>query len=195
MKNNVEERASFHKVQDKPAMVVVLVLRCIALAVFFTANLCAINVVQVFPGLIIRAFCSRKTYVHHIQRTERAFTELILLLHHFFAPCHIVLSGDDAGSWIFSHVLGHDTLMDVGTPLNHPLDEQPPSTTPHARKTSSFVPSSQPENAIVISNHLTYADWVWIWAFAYLHEAHGVLKIILKEAPKRYPLVGWVSWG
>eukprot|EP00835_Amoeboradix_gromovi_P006950 NODE_955_length_2789_cov_0.219703.p2 type:complete len:206 gc:universal NODE_955_length_2789_cov_0.219703:2644-2027(-) len=66
-------------------------------------------------------------------------------------------------------------LMRVFTPVNFVLSGDP------------FFPN---ENAIVISNHLTYADWLWIWMIANLNNRLGGVKIILKESPKYVPIFG-----
>ena len=38
-----------------------------------------------------------------------------------------------------------------------------------------------PESAIIISNHQSYLDWIYIWQFAYINNAHGLLKIMINE--------------
>eukprot|EP00834_Sanchytrium_tribonematis_P003271 NODE_121_length_17861_cov_0.498480.p8 type:complete len:221 gc:universal NODE_121_length_17861_cov_0.498480:15832-16494(+) len=46
------------------------------------------------------------------------------------------------------------------------------------------------ENAIVISNHLTYADWLFLWMIAHYNNRLAGIKIILKESPKYVPIFG-----
>ncbi|KAI7866397.1 acyltransferase-domain-containing protein [Spinellus fusiger] len=46
---------------------------------------------------------------------------------------------------------------------------------------------SFPKRIIVMSNHQTYADWLYIWCVAYLSKAHGDIKIILKDSLKGLP--------
>ena len=57
-----------------------------------------------------------------------------------------------------------------------------------------FILSGNPyfpqENAIVICNHLTYTDWLWLWMIAHLNNRLGGVKIILKESPKYVPVFG-----
>ncbi|CAJ0647929.1 9795_t:CDS:2 [Entrophospora sp. SA101] len=48
-----------------------------------------------------------------------------------------------------------------------------------------------PERIILIANHQIYADWIYIWTFAYLANAHGAVKIILKDSLKWLPIFGW----
>ena len=66
-------------------------------------------------------------------------------------------------------------LMRVFTPVEFILSGEP------------FFPQ---ENAIVICNHLTYADWLWIWMLAHLNNRLAGIKIILKESPKFAPVFG-----
>jgi lysocardiolipin and lysophospholipid acyltransferase len=47
----------------------------------------------------------------------------------------------------------------------------------------SFVP--------IIANHQIYTDWWYVWLFAWYRDAHGELKIILKDSLARIPIVGW----
>ena len=47
------------------------------------------------------------------------------------------------------------------------------------------------ENAIVICNHLTYADWIWLWLLGHMNNRLKGVKIILKESPKYVPIFGW----
>ena len=47
-------------------------------------------------------------------------------------------------------------------------------------------------NAIVIANHQTFADWWYMWCWAYTKNQHGSFKIILKNSLKNIPIWGWV---
>ncbi|RIB20980.1 acyltransferase-domain-containing protein [Gigaspora rosea] len=48
-----------------------------------------------------------------------------------------------------------------------------------------------PEKIILIGNHQIYADWIYIWAFSYMSNMHGAVKIILKASLKWMPIFGW----
>ncbi|KAF0439675.1 acyltransferase-domain-containing protein [Gigaspora margarita] len=50
-----------------------------------------------------------------------------------------------------------------------------------------------PDRMILIGNHQIYADWIYIWAFSYMSNMHGAVKIILKASLKWMPIFGWVS--
>jgi hypothetical protein len=47
-------------------------------------------------------------------------------------------------------------------------------------------------NAILIANHQTFADWWYLWCWAYTKNQHGSLRIILKSSLKHIPIWGWV---
>jgi lysocardiolipin and lysophospholipid acyltransferase len=47
------------------------------------------------------------------------------------------------------------------------------------------------ESVLLLSNHLMYADWWYLWHLAYMYGAHGHVKIILKKALSKVPVVGW----
>ncbi|OZJ03143.1 hypothetical protein BZG36_04640 [Bifiguratus adelaidae] len=49
-----------------------------------------------------------------------------------------------------------------------------------------------PSRLILISNHQVYADWIYLWCFAYMANAHGAVKIILKDALRKLPIFGLV---
>lgn len=47
------------------------------------------------------------------------------------------------------------------------------------------------DRAVVLSNHLTFLDWIYIWVAAYRLGRAQHLKIILKNSLKHIPVVGW----
>lgn len=47
------------------------------------------------------------------------------------------------------------------------------------------------EKIIVISNHLMYFDWWYMWLLAHYANRHERLKIVLKDDLKYIPLYGW----
>ncbi|KAI3633452.1 hypothetical protein MIR68_008399 [Amoeboaphelidium protococcarum] len=54
------------------------------------------------------------------------------------------------------------------------------------------IPSkTRGENVVLIANHQCYADWIYLWFLAYSQNAHGMMKIILKDGLKHYPIIGW----
>ncbi|GES99376.1 acyltransferase-domain-containing protein [Rhizophagus clarus] len=54
------------------------------------------------------------------------------------------------------------------------------------------VELDMPERLILIANHQIYADWLYVWCFTYLANAHDGIKIILKDSLKWLPIFGWV---
>lgn len=47
------------------------------------------------------------------------------------------------------------------------------------------------ERAIVICNHRTELDWIYIWCLAIRKGRLGAVKYALKSAARKYPLFGW----
>ncbi|KAI9272887.1 acyltransferase-domain-containing protein [Phascolomyces articulosus] len=52
-----------------------------------------------------------------------------------------------------------------------------------------------PRRLIVTSNHQIYADWLYIWLVAFVANAHGSIKIILKHSLKYLPVFGLAMQG
>lgn len=52
--------------------------------------------------------------------------------------------------------------------------------------------SMGPESVIVIGNHQSYVDWIYLWILAYYFKAHGMVKIILRADLSYIPIIGWV---
>ena len=50
-------------------------------------------------------------------------------------------------------------------------------------KSSSFV--------TIMANHQIYTDWWYVWILAWFKDAHGEVKIILKDELQRIPVFGW----
>ena len=111
-------------------------------------NCVLIQVLQ-WPFWILKPVLPRWLFRSVSAFTQRAFTEILLLLCWLFAPNELVVTGDEL-----------------------PVE---------------------PESVILMSNHQTYADWIYLWLFAYFYQAHGMMKIILKASLKHVPLIGWVS--
>jgi len=47
-------------------------------------------------------------------------------------------------------------------------------------------------NVVLIANHQTFADWWYLWIWAYNQRKEGALRIILKYSLKHIPVYGWV---
>ncbi|KAJ3187753.1 hypothetical protein HDU85_006146 [Gaertneriomyces sp. JEL0708] len=45
--------------------------------------------------------------------------------------------------------------------------------------------------AVIMANHQIYSDWWWLWILAWHRNAHGCVKIILKQSLKYLPVFGW----
>lgn len=52
-----------------------------------------------------------------------------------------------------------------------------------------------PDRLVVMANHQAYTDWMYLWILAcYSGHSRGVI-ILLKEALKNIPIVGWGMVG
>lgn len=51
--------------------------------------------------------------------------------------------------------------------------------------------SVKDECAIIICNHQSYADWIYVWLLAYYFGMDRHLRIILKASLSHVPIVGW----
>lgn len=47
--------------------------------------------------------------------------------------------------------------------------------------------------APIMANHQIYTDWWYVWLFGWFRNAHGELKIILKDSLKHVPVMG-IRW-
>ncbi|KAL2912156.1 hypothetical protein HK105_208357 [Polyrhizophydium stewartii] len=45
--------------------------------------------------------------------------------------------------------------------------------------------------AVIMANHQIYTDWWYIWLFAWFRNAHGEIKIMLKDSLAKLPIFGW----
>ena len=48
-----------------------------------------------------------------------------------------------------------------------------------------------PSKLVLISNHVIYADWLYLWWVAYTSKMHGAMYIFLKDSLKWIPVLGW----
>ena len=52
-------------------------------------------------------------------------------------------------------------------------------------------PDTLPENVILIANHMTPVDWIYVWLLAQRKGSHGIVKIIMKDSLRSIPIMGW----
>lgn len=51
------------------------------------------------------------------------------------------------------------------------------------------------KRALIISNHQTYSDWVYMWYLAYTANLQGSVLVALKKSLKNIPVLGWsMQW-
>jgi len=49
--------------------------------------------------------------------------------------------------------------------------------------------------AVVMANHQTYSDWVYMWYLAYTADLQGAIIVTLKKSLKNIPVLGWsMQW-
>lgn len=126
------------------------------LAFLKTASVCLIilihavllNALQLL-SLLVYPLLDRPEYRQIIRFTQRAYTEVLILLSYLFAPTQMLITGDQV----------------------------------HTK--------SRPESVVMIANHQAYSDWIFLWQFAQKCNAHGLVKIILKDSLRHIPIVGW----
>ncbi|KAG9295389.1 hypothetical protein G9A89_013418 [Geosiphon pyriformis] len=116
-----------------------------------------------FLGLLLWPF-SKAYYQYYILQTQKSFGVLLMAINQFFAPSNFVITTDDSAKDVIKQTWN-----------------------------GAKVELNIPERIVLIANHQIYADWLYIWCFAYLANAHGAIKIILKDSLKWMPLFGWVS--
>ncbi|KAI8066889.1 acyltransferase-domain-containing protein [Gongronella butleri] len=109
-------------------------------------------------------FFAEPVFRQYIAMTQRVWSQCLMAVVQFFAPSTFVLTLDP-------------------TVTDDPAVVEP--------KDSGFQ-LHMPDRMIVIGNHQIYADWVYIWALAFLARAHGSIKIVVKSSLKYLP---WYGWG
>ncbi|KAJ3380241.1 hypothetical protein HDU92_006127, partial [Lobulomyces angularis] len=57
--------------------------------------------------------------------------------------------------------------------------------------TGDFNELLEEDNTVVMSNHLIYSDWWYIWILSWVSGKHGNIRIILKNSLKYLPFFGW----
>eukprot|EP00929_Paragymnodinium_shiwhaense_P081784 TRINITY_DN42894_c0_g1_i1.p1 TRINITY_DN42894_c0_g1~~TRINITY_DN42894_c0_g1_i1.p1 ORF type:complete len:429 (-),score=45.07 TRINITY_DN42894_c0_g1_i1:310-1539(-) len=53
--------------------------------------------------------------------------------------------------------------------------------------------STQPGDVLIISNHRTRLDWMFLWGFAAAMQRLSGLKIVLKDSLRKVPFFGWAT--
>ncbi|CAJ0647930.1 9792_t:CDS:2 [Entrophospora sp. SA101] len=100
-------------------------------------------------------------FKNYIIHTQRCFGILLVSINQFFAPSNFIVTTDKSAKDIIKITRNNSVKLEL------------------------------PERIILIANHQIYADWIYIWTFAYLANAHGAVKIILKDSLKWLPIFGW----
>ncbi|KAI9597405.1 acyltransferase-domain-containing protein [Syncephalis fuscata] len=86
-----------------------------------------------------------------------------------------------------SHQWFAPTVLHITTDSQLPMEELfKPGRQPGSGGTLKL-----PHRIIIIANHQVYPDFVFIWLFTYLAKVHGAMMILLKDAFKNVPIVGW----
>ncbi|RIA82640.1 acyltransferase-domain-containing protein, partial [Glomus cerebriforme] len=114
-----------------------------------------------FLSLLLWPF-SHSYYHSYIKHTQRCFGILLVAINQFFAPSNFVITLDKSAKGVLKQSWN-----------------------------GAKVELDMPERLILIANHQIYADWLYVWVFTYLANAHGAIKIILKDSLKWLPIFGW----
>ncbi|KAF2397281.1 acyltransferase-domain-containing protein [Trichodelitschia bisporula] len=60
-----------------------------------------------------------------------------------------------------------------------------------ARSADGTLQCRFPDRIVLMANHQLYTDWLYLWWVAYTNNMHGAIYIVLKEALRNVPFVGW----
>ncbi|RHZ70587.1 hypothetical protein Glove_269g37 [Diversispora epigaea] len=132
---------------------------------FYVFHCTLINLAQ-FSALLLWPF-PNNLFHNFIIYTQRCYGNILVSMNQFFAPSKFIITVDKSAKNIVS------TWSD-GNNSKFELD--------------------MPERLILMANHQIYADWIYIWVLSYFGNAHGAIKIILKDSLKWIPLFGWVRY-
>lgn len=124
----------------------------------------------------LRPFSLKWFYVYLAHLLELWAQHLVFLIQ-YFAPCDLVITVDQSCTkW---------TKAD-GSSEDNGIEE-----VIRRKNNGSIETIAFPSRIAVMSNHQIYADWIYIWCIAHLANAHGSMKIILKDSLKKVPVAGW----
>ncbi|ORX39896.1 acyltransferase-domain-containing protein [Kockovaella imperatae] len=131
--------------------------------VFNVAQIC-INSTHflALPLLLIPFGIGRRWFRNVIDYTKDGYGRLIILITVLFGPTTFVITSDAP----VSNLVEHDD---------------------HGR----LIRLVLPDRLVIVGNHQTYLDWMYIWILAcYSGNASGII-ILLKASLKKVPVVGW----
>ncbi|KAI9285312.1 acyltransferase-domain-containing protein [Umbelopsis sp. AD052] len=129
-----------------------------------------------FLSFLIRPLSAKwaNFYLAHLMEL---WSQHLVFMIQYFAPGNFVITVDKScTSWVKSD----GTTTDIG------IEEMIRRKSDGTIDTLAFPP-----RLVFISNHQIYADWVYVWCLAHLANAHGSMKIILKDSLRKVPLAGW----
>ncbi|GAA5870579.1 hypothetical protein JCM8547_002052 [Rhodosporidiobolus lusitaniae] len=139
--------------------------RTAAFVVVFGWQLVSLHLFQLvfLPCLLVPHPVAQDVYHHAISLCKEAFASVLILITHFFGPSRIVLTVDE------SVELGKIVQLDEkGRPRRLELAKQ----------------------ALWVSNHQAYSDWIFIWILLSIGSVSAGLVIILKASLEWAPVVG-----
>ncbi|KAI9183717.1 hypothetical protein H9P43_004635 [Blastocladiella emersonii ATCC 22665] len=129
----------------------------------------AIHTVQLLA--LPLAAVSNRLFTRTIDATQVAFAELLLLVHVACTPAASIEVTADAG--VFTEAQWAALAGE----------------SPSAADADALI-ADLGARAVLLSNHQTLFDWMFLWFVAYRVDRAAALKIILKESPKYIPILG-----
>lgn len=125
-------------------------------------------VLLILPWYLLSPLLPRVFYRKIIKFLQEAFVETLLFLFWIFCPFSLVVRCP----------AGMASLMTSR------------SASRGALKSNSFAHPTVDQKAVIIANHQTYLDWVFVWFFTYLFDFHGNVKISMKQDLQYLPIIG-----
>ncbi|BGP23701.1 lysophosphatidic acid acyltransferase / lysophosphatidylinositol acyltransferase [Rhodotorula toruloides] len=140
-------------------------LHFIAFNIFFSASMILIHSFQLFalPLLLIPHPSARTLYVALQTHAKEAFTSDLILITHWFGPTRLVLTADES--------VNLEELV-------------------RRNERGEVVGFRLAKQAVWMSNHQMYADWIYPWILQAFAGVSSGLIIILKASLEWAPLVG-----
>lgn len=105
-------------------------------------------------------FINKPYYYTWMAMTKKFFGLLLNTITQVFSPTLVRISGDP------------DVVSQI-------------TVTSNGRLETTF-----PNRLVLISNHIIYTDWLYLWWIAYTSHMHGHIFIILKESLRYVPVIG-----